>query len=136
MRKTCVWRPGTVAAPAKTVTRSLHERLVIDHEELDLILDRLLAAYRCGDREDAARAFTELAVRLAPHLELEERALFPELPPAETAALRAEHDAIRARIGELGELHHLPSMEELARALRRHAARECARAAHSAAGAR
>lgn len=104
----------------------------MDHDELDMFLEHLIAAYRCGDRDEAARAFTELEVRLAPHLEMEERLLFPEFArrePAETAALRAEHDALRARIGELGielELHHSPlsTIEELARMLRRHAARE------------
>jgi hemerythrin HHE cation binding domain-containing protein len=105
---------------------------VTDHDELDMVLDHLIATYRCGDRDEVARAFTELEVRLAPHLEMEERLLFPEfarVEPAETAALRTEHDAIRARIGELGvelELHHsrLSTIEELALVLRRHAARE------------
>jgi hemerythrin-like domain-containing protein len=104
----------------------------MDHDELAMFLDHLIAAYRCGDRDEAARAFTELEVRIAPHLEMEERVLFPELArvaPAEVAALRAEHDALRAYMGELGievELHHsrLSTMEELARMLRRHAARE------------
>jgi hemerythrin len=104
----------------------------MDHDELDMFLDHAIAAYRCGDRDEAARAFTELEVRMAPHFEMEERQLFPELAriaPEEATALRAEHDAIRARMGELGvelELHHsrLSTMEELARMLRRHAARE------------
>jgi len=104
----------------------------MDHDELDMFLEHLIAAYRCGDRDEAARAFTELEVRLAPHLEMEERLLFPELArsePAEVAALRAEHDALRAYMGELAievELHHsrLSTMKALAQTLRHHAARE------------
>ena len=117
---------------ASAASGSIHDRLLVEHARLDASLERLLAAYRTGDREAAAEAFGDFEDRLTDHFDLEERAVFPtfaEHEPREAAELLAEHAAIRARLEELGvgvDLHatRLGAIEGLAQLLREHAARE------------
>lgn len=111
---------------------SLHARLMLDHDQLDAFLDRLIAAFRSGDRGEAADAYEELEWRLREHFAYEEKTLFDEfarVDPEETAALRREHADLVERIEALGvgvDLHEtrLAAIEELARRLKHHAARE------------
>lgn len=117
---------------ASTASGSIHDRLLAEHAGLDASLERLLAAYRTGDRDVAAEAFGDFEGRLTDHFDLEERAIFPafsEHEPREAAELAAEHAAIRTRVDELGvgvDLHatRLGAIEGLAQMLRAHAARE------------
>lgn len=111
---------------------TLHTRLIAEHGKLDDLLDRLIAAYRTGDRGVAASSFAELEHHLEAHLAMEEQLLFPEFARfdlREADELRAEHRAIRSRMALLGvgvDLHltRLPAIEDLALVLRRHASRE------------
>ena len=111
---------------------SIHGRLVMAHDELDLFIEQLIAAYGTNDRDAAATAYEELEARLRAHFAMEEEVLFPEfveVEPRETDELRVEHTMLRARIDELAigaELHQtrLPAIRELAQLLRRHAMRE------------
>ena len=117
---------------ASAASGSIYDRLLAEHARLDASLERLLAAYRTGDREVAAEAFGAFEDRLTDHFELEERVMFATFAqdnPREAAELAAEHAAIRARVEELGigvELHQtrLGAIEGLAQLLREHAARE------------
>jgi hemerythrin len=110
----------------------IHARLVMDHDDLDAFLDQLIAAYETNDRDVAASAYKELEQRLATHFAMEEELLFPDfakIEPAETAALRTEHQRIRTKLDELGigvELHQtrIGAIRQLAQDLRSHAARE------------
>jgi len=111
---------------------SLRARLASEHDELDAFLDRLIAAFRTGDRGEAGDAYEELEWRLRDHFAFEEESLFEEFArtePAETEALRREHVDLVARLEALGvgvDLHEtrLGEIEELAQLLRRHATRE------------
>jgi hemerythrin-like domain-containing protein len=110
----------------------LHSRLAMDHEELDTLLEQLIAAYETNDRDIAASAYKELEERLPAHLAAEESLLFPEfarVEPEETNLLRSDHQQIRDRVFELGigvDLHQtrIGAIRELAQMLRAHAARE------------
>jgi hemerythrin-like domain-containing protein len=110
----------------------IQTRLVADHEELDLLLERLIAAYETNDREIAACAYRDFEEALSAHFEAEERLLFPDFAhqePEETNRLREDHRRIRARVEELGigvDLHatRVGAIRELAQSLRAHAARE------------
>jgi hemerythrin-like domain-containing protein len=110
----------------------IQSRLIMDHEDLDVLLDQLIAAYETNDREIAASAYAEVEHRLFAHFEVEEHALFPEFArtqPAETKRLLEEHRWIRARVEELGvgvDLHatRVGAIRELVQMLRSHASRE------------
>jgi len=114
------------------LTPSLHARLVIDHQELEVLLDELTRAFATGDRDVAAAAYRGFERRLTEHFGFEEDQLFAEFAtvnPFEVSELRAEHRAIRARVEELAigvDLHQtrLPAIQDLARMLREHAERE------------
>lgn len=101
-----------------------------------MLLDRLRAAVRAGDREAMQTRWATLERVLLQHLDVEEVFVFPALKKdhaAEVEALLQEHAAIRRQIGELGlalELHTLRSeaIESFCGFLRDHAARENAMA--------
>lgn len=103
-----------------------------DHAEISALLDEVLVAFRCGDRDVAAAAFTRFEKRLGAHLSLEDELLLPELEridPKEAAALAADHRQIRTRLTELGlgvDLHltRASAVSELVEMLRAHAHRE------------
>lgn len=111
---------------------TIHARLVMDHEDLDALLEQLVAAFGTGDWDVARATYARFESQLTTHLRVEEELLFPDfesLEPGETAALRDDHARIRAKVFELAvgvDLHQtrLPAIEELARLLRRHADRE------------
>lgn len=111
---------------------SIRQRLLADHEQLEELLGELIAAFETGDREIARDTYRRFEPRLSEHFGVEEQLLFPELAardPSEVEELRAEHQAIRKRLDELGigvDLHltRLPAIRELVADLHRHAARE------------
>lgn len=112
--------------------RAFHERLRLEHDEIDGALERLLQAYGTGDQEIARTALREFDTRLTAHLQLEEELLLPEfagVDPVEAEAIAAEHREIRAKVDELAigsDLHltRLPAIRDLAEILRAHAERE------------
>jgi hemerythrin-like domain-containing protein len=113
-------------------TGPIRTALVMDHEQLDVLLEELIHAYETNDREIAARAYGEVERILARHLDAEEQLLFPEFArsePEETKRLRDDHRRIRMRVEELGigvDLHatRIGAIRELVQMLRTHAARE------------
>jgi hemerythrin-like domain-containing protein len=110
----------------------IQTRLVMDHEELDVLLDQLITAYETNDRAIAAAAYTDLEQKLSAHLDGEEQLLFPDFErsePEETNLLREDHRRIRARVDELGvgvDLHstRIGAIRELVQMLRAHVQRE------------
>ncbi len=121
-----------LATPAPKHDRSLRDLLTTDHARLERLFDELVAAFRSGAAEDAARLFTRFDEGLQAHLAFEEQRILPlfaETAPEEAAALRCEHDAIRARLTALCvgvDLHlaRADAVEAFVKALRAHARRE------------
>ncbi len=121
-----------LATPAPKQDRPLRDLLSADHTKLERLFDQLVEAFRAGAAEDAARLFTRFDEGLQEHLAFEERhilPLFAETAPEEAAALRSEHDAIRARLTALCvgvDLHlaRADAVEAFVKALRAHARRE------------
>jgi len=111
---------------------SIRERFLAEHQRLEDLLERLLAAFAANDREDIARLWTELESGLSAHLHEEETSLFPAVLRASdrtTRVLVQEHRHIRARLAELGMALDLHAVRlEVARAfideLRAHARNE------------
>ena len=103
-----------------------------DHERLDRLYVQLVDAFRGGDWDDVRIMWDAFESGLRAHMEAEERYVLPalrEVDPAEADALRAEHDAVRARVAELGvaaDLHMVKDdvAADLIDKLRAHARRE------------
>ena len=118
--------PSTAPAP------SIRRHMMVDHAEISMLFDEVLAAFWCGDRDAAAEAFTRFEQRLVAHLAVEDELLLPALrrtDPAEAAALAEDHRRIRARLSELDvgvDLHLVRAniVAELVEMLRAHARRE------------
>lgn len=114
------------------MSTSTRTRFLADHEQLELLLRELIAAFETGDRDVAREVYRKFDVALAEHLAIEEEQLFPELSttePGEVTQLRTEHAAIRRRLDELGigvDLHltRLPAIRALVDDLHAHALRE------------
>jgi len=112
----------------------LWQLLAREHDQLDQLFEQLLEALRADAREDARRLWAEFDERLNAHMEFEEREVLPALHaawPGEAAALAAEHEQIRAKLGELGvalDRHEIRAelVAEFVEQLRRHARRESA----------
>lgn len=110
----------------------LYETLRGDHRRLDELFERLLNHVHVGDTALADATWTEFERGLTAHLSAEEKWLLTALErvlPAETAALRAEHEIVRAGLTEMGielEIHTLreDTVERFIQFLRAHAARE------------
>jgi hemerythrin superfamily protein len=107
-------------------------RLLHDHQEIELLLDGLLAAFESGERSIATPAFQAFERRLSAHLAFEEEMLFPalaEIDRGEADALAADHQAIRLRVEELAIMDNLhvsraTQVHQLVEMLRAHARRE------------
>ncbi|HVV83927.1 MAG TPA: hemerythrin domain-containing protein [Kofleriaceae bacterium] len=122
------------AAPHRRLPAAWRLRgvMMADHAEISDLFDDVTAAFRSGNRDEAAAMFEVFEKRLEAHLTAEEREMFPALAvdhPAEAAALAADHQKIRARVAELGvcvDLHLARAdwIDELVSLLREHAARE------------
>lgn len=123
---------GTTDAPRELMMAPLRPQFLADHEQLEVLLGELIAAFETGDHGIARETFGRFEKLLLEHLEIEERELFPELAStntAEVADLRDEHRAIRIRLEELAvgvELHQvrLSAIRTLVDNLHYHAARE------------
>jgi hemerythrin-like domain-containing protein len=106
--------------------------LLEDHRRIALLLDRLVATTRSGEREEEAKLWKTIESVLLRHLDVEEMFVFPVLREghaAEIDLLRKQHDEIRKQIGEIGvalELHTLrcAAIESFCTELREHAERE------------
>lgn len=102
------------------------------HRAIEAEYEKLAAALRADDRDGIHARWVALESRLLAHFEAEERFLLPAFAKSdrlEAVDLLREHGKFRERILELGiavELHHIrvEMVEDLARALREHAARE------------
>lgn len=76
-----------------------------DHAEIDTLFDDTIAAFRSGDRDEAAAMFGVFERRLEAHLKTEDELLLASLRrehPADADALAADHAGIRAKLAELG----------------------------------
>jgi len=83
----------------------IRDHFLADHQRLEDLLERLLAAFEADNREDMTRLWSELESGLCAHLHAEETYLFPVvLRTSERTArvLFQEHRHIRARLAELG----------------------------------
>jgi len=111
----------------------LKQRLLADHADLERQLQVLARAVEANDAAcDLRECWTRVESSLRDHLDTEERTIFPVVAAAhreEIEALRAEHQAIRKSLTELGlavELHTLrkAAVDKLFLFLSEHAARE------------
>ena len=123
----------TVPAPShKGPSRGLHASQMADHREISVLFDEVIAAFRRGDRDEAAETFTRFEKRLERHLDFEDGALLPALQrvlPDEATTLAADHRLIRTKLTELGvgvDLHLTRAtwVADLIVLLRAHAARD------------
>jgi hypothetical protein len=111
---------------------SVGRRLLTDHEALDVLFDVLLNDIHGGDSRVCQTSWGRFEQALLNHIDAEEVDLLPSfdrVDPAETAALRQEHAALRHLLAEMGvriELHAVTeeNAKRLIVALRTHAARE------------
>jgi hypothetical protein len=103
----------TSASSQATRPSGLGDELAADHVRLEALFAEVENAYAADARCELLAAWTELEGSLTAHMALEERAILPrfaEAAPADAAALRLDHDAIRRDLAELGvcvELHSL-----------------------------
>jgi hypothetical protein len=115
----------TESPPEIGLVSALHAQ----HLRIDAQLKRM-QDLATGDDRDAMRAcWDELEQALLAHLDLEEMHLLPRVRPEVARGVRAEHDALRTKLGEIGialDLHTVRAeqIERLAAELRDHAARE------------
>jgi hypothetical protein len=111
---------------------SLQDTLTTEHERLDALFERLLAAFRADARTELGPLWAEFDSRLRAHLALEEEHILPELAkvdPGEASALSQEHVRIRELLTELDvaiDLHlcRERTIVDLIAMLREHAQRE------------
>lgn len=115
-----------------SATNDLRTLLSKDHGRLDELFEQLIAAFRAGDRDQAAALWDAFDTGLEAHMALEESRLLPEfakVDPEEAAALTREHTAIRNALSQLGigvDLHYTnaAAVERFIQVLREHAKRE------------
>jgi hemerythrin-like domain-containing protein len=113
--------PAVLAAP-------IRDRFMADHVRLELILEKLYAAFAADDREAMASQWAAFETGLLAHLEAEEADLLPALlrvSQRDVRILVQEHRHIRNRLAELGtmvELHtiRLESVRNFIDELRAH----------------
>jgi hemerythrin-like domain-containing protein len=80
-------------------------RFIADHDELEALFTRLLAAFEANDCGAVATLWNEFDGQLTRHLEAEERLLVPQLfasRPREARTILEEHRHIRSRLLEVG----------------------------------
>jgi hemerythrin superfamily protein len=117
---------------ASTSTPELRGLLKADHERLEALFQRLLAALRADDRDEVGLLWKTFDEDLQAHLTFEDEHLVPELAkvhPEEAAAISSEHIQIRSSWDDLGmgvDLHrtNAEAVERFARTLKEHAKRE------------
>src|SRR5690349_12411328 len=79
------------------------DRFRVDHQELENLFQRLLAAFEADDREQVAGLWTQFDDQLNAHMDAEERYFIPSLVVTNERAARAilqEHKLFRTRLME------------------------------------
>jgi len=118
-------------APAVSAD-SIRDMLASDHVRLEELFRDVLRRLALDDRDETRAAWAEFERGLSAHLEVEEKMVLPPFSlafPDEAAAIRAEHEKIRARLLDLGvsvDLHciRMSDASDFIRELRDHARRE------------
>jgi hemerythrin superfamily protein len=118
--------------PMSGEPETIRAHFLADHQRLEVVFERVLAAFADDDREAVAAEWTQFDSALLSHMDAEERTLIPRLfrvDPRSARALLHEHAHIRSRLAELAagvDLHMV--RQEMARAfieaLRAHARSE------------
>ncbi len=111
---------------------SIRHKLTADHQRLEKLFDDVLRRLALDDRDETRAAWNEFDRGLTAHLDAEEKLILPAFAfafPEEAAAIRKEHESIRATLLELGvavDLHSIrwPAAADFVSALRAHATRE------------
>jgi hypothetical protein len=117
---------------------TLNELLAADHDKIRALLDQFLNHVHAGNWQRADSTFSSLERLTDRHLEFEEQQVFPvfdqhpELCPGgqgSTEKMLAQHQQIRARLGDVGiglQLHQIRevAMQRLAQSIDEHAADE------------
>jgi hypothetical protein len=118
--------------PCVQAKANLQDTLTTEHERLDALFERLLAAFHADARGELCRLWAEFDSRLRAHLALEEEHILPEfekIDAVEASALAHEHVRIRELLTELDiaiDLHlcRERTIVDLIAMLREHAKRE------------
>ncbi len=116
----------------RTRTTEVLDALRAQHRAIDAQLDEMCNLVRGDDRDAMRDTWAKLEDALLAHLNLEEMHLLPDVAhrhPEHVRAVRAEHDKVRATLGEIGlalDLHvaRAEQFERLAVDLRAHSAAE------------
>lgn len=103
-----------------------------DHQRLNRLFNEAVAAFRAGDRDQAAALWSQFDTGIRNHFDFEELHLIPQfrrLYPKAAAQLQAEHARVLSLLEELsvGSYLHLARadvVEDLITRLRAHADRE------------
>ena len=111
---------------------SIRDKLTADHQRLEKRFDDVLRRLALDDRDETRDAWNEFDRGLTAHLDAEEKLILPAFAfafPEEAAAIRKEHESIRAKLLELGvavDLHSIrwPAAADFVAELRAHATRE------------
>ena len=80
--------------------------LTREHDAVVALISRVKSSIAGQHLEDAAASSKQISSLLAPHTEVEEQGLFPEMTdefPDHIAALRSEHRQIEKTLGEANE---------------------------------
>lgn len=115
-----------------TSSESIRERLSADHVRLDALFEDVMRRLSLNDRDETRAAWNEFERGLSEHLEAEDTLILPAFAvehPDEAKTVRDEHEAIRAKLLDLGvavDLHIIRAevAADFIRALREHANRE------------
>jgi hypothetical protein len=110
----------------------IREQMMVEHQNVENLLGEIKHVVLKNDPRLLCEAWRRFERDLEDHLRFEERQLltpFSQVNPTEAAALRAEHEEIRRRIGELGigtDLHlvRAETVDQLIAQLRAHGERE------------
>ena len=121
-----------MTATDATSSESIRDRLSADHVRLDALFEDVLRRLSLDDRDETRAAWNEFEHGLSEHLDAEDTLILPAFAvehPDEAKAIRAEHDAIRTKLLDLGvavDLHVIRAdvAADFIRALREHANRE------------
>lgn len=84
---------------------SLREHLLAEHQKLEAYFERFLNTVETADRPALMTEWTAFEKSVVDHFDDEEKYMFTLLEksePDEVRALRAEHDSIKAKIGDMG----------------------------------
>src|SRR4051794_29064391 len=91
--------------PMDAPTSEIRARLLQDHERLEQMFEKVIAAFEDDDRRTIEECWTRFDAELVAHMDAEERLLIPSLFRVNERAARSliqEHRHIRGRLLELG----------------------------------